>query len=120
MPNELIFWILLIVLAALITGLALWLGRGFEIRKDEKGFSIAAKEKGAKPSDSKQSISVGKGAEIKRSKVGDIAGIKTENQGTEFESVKHIDVLEGGEIKDSKVGDIVGFKVQGKNPESKS
>jgi len=119
MPNEPSVWILLIVLAALVTGLALWLGRGFIIRKDEKGFSIEAKEKPAKPSGPGH-ISVGNKAEFQNVKAGDIGVIKSEDQGTEIESGKNIDVLKEGKITNAELGDIFVIKRQGKKPESKS
>lgn len=103
MPTDTIVWIILIAAAAVVIGLAVWIGRGIMIRKDDKGFTIKVKEK------KQEGVSVAKETVIDKAKIGDIAGIKT----TESNVGGTINVAEKAKIKDSQIGDIVGIKQQG-------
>ena len=114
MPQDPTVWIVLIVAAALVLGLALWLGRGLRIRKDKRGFSFEA-EKGQPEPASDNDVVVGRGLRIDKAKVGDITGIKSDG----FDAMpsakqKSIDVLSEGSISDTSTGDISGIKQQRK------
>lgn len=119
MWNNPTIWIVLIVGAVLVVGLALWLGRGLVIRRDKEGFSIETKERQSQPPGD-PSIRVAKGLEVERATIGDIAGIKSEDAGAVSESKQDIDVLSDSKVKDAKVGDIVGIKREGKLSKDKT
>ncbi len=114
MPSDPVVWIVLFALMALVVSLALWFGRGFVARW--RDFRLEVKQPRAKP---KGNIKVAEGADIERSEVGDIAGIKSEGDTTLPEAGQNIEVLEKGKVKDSKIGDITGIKQQGKGPKDK-
>lgn len=119
MPNDSTVWIVLLVIGGLVLILALWLGRGLKIRKENGGFSIEAREKPPEQMP-EQNISVARDLRIEDAGVGDIAGIK----GADAQDVPHakqdIDVLSGGKIKNANVGDIAGIKQERPSPEDES
>jgi hypothetical protein len=115
MPSEPWVWALLIAAAAAVVAIALWLGRGFIVRKDDKGFAIEVKER-AGEAPGGQRISVASDARIERATTGDIGGVIVKGSGTAPVPGQSIDVLAGGKIKDATVGDIAGVKQQDQGP----
>ncbi len=120
MPQDSLVWIVLIVAAALVIGLAVWKGRHLRLNRGQEGFSIEVEHSPDTPATSEKSgesgqISVAKGAQIEQTRVGDIAGIKTAGKP---QSTGHdIEVAAGTRIKNANVGDIVGMKEVGRRSE---
>jgi hypothetical protein len=104
---------LTIVIGVVVLGaLALWLGRKIKISRTNEGFSL---ETDAEVLNKKSNdIIVGEGLEITNTKVGDIAGIKSNNTESSELSEQNINVLNSGKIRDSNVKDIVGIKTDKK------
>jgi hypothetical protein len=114
MPNDQLVWIVLIVVAAGVVGLALWKGRGLSVRKNEAGFRLEVKEgQKAQPG---STVSVAKGARIEGSTVGHITGMATRGDDTTQPPTARVDVLEKGTVRNARVGDITGVKDQEKSP----
>lgn len=101
-------WIVLIVAAALIVGLALWLGRSIKIKKGSDGFSVET-EGEEKPEDETK-VRVGENLVIKDSTAGDVTGIVDQGEGKEGASKEDVEVLKGGKIENTDLGDITGVK----------
>lgn len=114
MPNDKTVWIILVVAVAAVTSLALWLGRHFEVSWSP--FKVTVR--GAiEPK--KLNINVAEGIEVERSRVGDIAGLKTSSSGvTDLNA--DITAARNAKIRNASVGDIVGIKENKvKSPEDK-
>ena len=104
-------WIILIIVLGVVVALALWLGRGFSIKKGDEGLEVKVEGAGATSSGTAdESISVASGATISGSVVGDITGVKVTGKNNISDNKEKIDVLNGGAVKDSTVGDIAGKK----------
>lgn len=119
MPPDSTVWIVLLVIGGLVLILALWLGRGLKIRKENGGFSIEAREKPPEQMP-EQKVSVGRDLRIQDARVGDVAGIKGDDVQDVPRGNQDIDVLSGGVIKDADVGDIAGIKRERPSPEDES
>lgn len=106
-PRDPVVWIVIAAGLVIVTALAIWFGRGFEIGK----WYIRVKQ--AEPK-KQGSVVVGKGLQMNGGKVGgDIAGIKQTGGAATDVSAQDVDVLSGAKMTNVDVaGDITGIRQQ--------
>jgi hypothetical protein len=115
MPNDPTTWIVAIVVCGAVVAFAIWRGNFVEFQV--RPFKLRFKRKpSTAPEDGE--ISVGKGITVSRSRVGDIAGIKT-SKSISTQGVR-LSVGDAAKIEASEVGDIVGAKTGEPAPALKS
>ncbi len=121
MPANATVWIVLIVVAGLIVGLALWFGRRLRFTYSrEKGEASFETDAGDTQQTDEVKLNVAEGIEIEHATVGDISGIKTEDATSAIETKQNIDVAKNAKIKKgSRTGDISGIKQEPKSPQNK-
>ncbi|HEX9941027.1 MAG TPA: hypothetical protein VGG03_03345 [Thermoanaerobaculia bacterium] len=106
MPNEV--WYVLIAAVLIAVVFAILKGSGLILRKGKDGVEIEVKKRSA-AIPPKTGISVGEGARIEGSTVGNIGGIIHRGGGTvPVPAGAEIDVLRQGELKDVQARDIGG------------
>lgn len=110
-PEDPIVWIVFIVVAGLVIGLGLWLGRGIIFRRNKDGLFVEVREAAGKPKAEGADIRVADNAALKDVTAGDIAGAMIDEDGYEAVDGKRISVLNGAKVEHSKVGDIAGIKI---------
>ena len=118
MLDNVYVWIAAIVVIGAIVGLAVFLGRGLTLTKDNGKYKIETKEKQT-PDTRTNEITVARDMEIKDSEAGDIAGRKGTSSQPVGDRPEHIDVATGAKIERTKVGDITGVKQEGSAPPDK-
>jgi hypothetical protein len=110
MSNDSNVWLVLILVGGLVVAVALFLGRGLIVRKSREGLSIEVEKHQlpVSPAPPSQGIEVARGAQIERSTVGDISGVKLE--GDAATEARDLRVFQQGRLEGSQAGDISGVK----------
>lgn len=107
MPTDSNVWIVLIIVAGLVTALAIWFGRGLRVKK--KGEAIDVELQGDKTT-RPPGIQVANNAKIEKSHIGDIAGVKIEGTGAGGPNPENVQVFNNSKLKDVEAGDVAGIK----------
>jgi hypothetical protein len=111
-PNEPVVWVVLIVLVALVLGIAIWRHYSVVVRKGDAELRLE------RPSESTSAgVTVAEKATIEDAEVGNITGVQGPGEGTPAPSV---DVASGARIKKAKVGDITGVVHQPRSGQPRS
>ena len=105
MQDDPLIWLGVAAAVAVVVGLAVWKGRRLNVRWG--GLSAELKE-GSEPQPPEGSrIRVAEDLDLKRARVGDVAGIKTADAPS---TAGHdIEVAQGARLRDAQAGDIVGI-----------
>ena len=108
-------WITLIVAAAVVVIVALWLGRHLRANRDADG-SISL-EVGDKTENTPLETTVKVAEDLAASDIeaSDIAGIKASANSPSQPGAQNIEVAKGAKIERSKLDDIVGIKIDSNN-----
>src|SRR5262245_36232919 len=112
--------IVLLVVAAVVFSLAIWIGRGVSVRKTKGSLSIEVKEKREDQQPKDQAIKVAEELHLTDVTAGDIAGEIVEGRNGGTSEVNSIEVAKKSTIKKSKIGDIVGSKQMNSRARGKS
>jgi hypothetical protein len=102
--------IVLIIVAGLIIGLAIWVGRGLVLRRNKKGLVFEVKEKRKEQQPKGENIKVAEELKLTDVTAGDIAGKVVEGGDSKATEANSIEVANKGNFKNAKLGDIVGVK----------
>ena len=114
--NQILLWGIGFIVLALVVLYALHKGYNVKLKRKNMEASFQKNDKES----AHANISVGKGMKIKRSKTGDIEGIKTSGAPPSATSVSSVDVLENADIEDSELGNIGGIKSEQKSKDISS
>jgi hypothetical protein len=116
MPNDPTTWIVAIVVFSAVVAFAIWRGDFVEFQLRPFKLRFKRHSRASAPEDGE--ISIGKGITVSRSRVGDIAGIKS-SESIPTQGVR-LSVGDAAKIEASEVGDIVGVKTGEPTPASKA
>lgn len=114
MPTDSNVWIVLIIVAGLVTALAIWFGRGLKVKKNKSGMEMELRGD-QKPAPT--GIQVANNAQIKGSTVGDIAGIKLEGATPPGAPTQPVRVFNESKLNNVEAGDIAGIKQTSPKPD---
>lgn len=103
-PDDTVVQVVLIVAVAAVLVLAIWLGRGLNFRKTDKGIEFTIEQQAPKQG---HEVSVAEGVEIKNAKIKTVAGV--DGASTINGSVK---VANGAKLEGVEITELVGVKMK--------